>query len=100
MKPHGNAHDNNAKHHLYEIFDVERENVFKYGISGKPLNEDGTSPRALEQVSLYNRVVGMIRFFSRVLLVGIQGRKSAEEIEQQFIDNFRAKHGRNPPGNL
>jgi hypothetical protein len=54
MKPHGNAHENHAKHHLYEIFDVERDNVFKYGISGKPLNEDGTSPRAMEQVTLYN----------------------------------------------
>jgi hypothetical protein len=26
MKPHGNAHENHAKHHLYEIFDVERDN--------------------------------------------------------------------------
>jgi hypothetical protein len=42
----------------------------------------------------------MIRFFSRVLLVGIPGRKRAEEIEQQYIDAFREKHNRNPPGNL
>lgn len=100
MKTHGNAPDNPADHHLYAIVDVERQNVFKYGISGKPLNPDGTSPRALEQVSLFNRVVGMIRFFSRVLLMNIPGRKRAEEIEQQYIDAFKTQHGRNPSGNL
>lgn len=100
MKPHANSHDNDAEHHLYEIFDVERDNVFKYGICGKPLNPDGSSPRANEQVALYNRVVGMVRFFSRVLIVGISGRKRAEEIESEHIDAFYEKYGHNPHGNL
>lgn len=56
MKPHANSHENDAEHHLYEIFDVERDNIFKYGICGKPLNADGLSPRANEQIMLYNRV--------------------------------------------
>lgn len=100
MKPHANSHDNDAEHHLYEIFDVERDGVYKYGISGKPLLPDGSSPRANEQISLFNRLVGMVRFFAKVLVVGIPGRKRAEEVEQEYIDAFRDKHGHNPPGNL
>jgi URI fold toxin 2 len=46
MKVHANSHDNNATHHLYMIFDVERNTVFKYGISGRSLSDDGLSPRA------------------------------------------------------
>lgn len=100
MKPHANSHDNDARHHLYEIFDVERDNIFKYGICGKPLNADGSSPRANEQVALFNRVVGMVRFFARVLLVDIDGRKRAEGIETEHVTAFREKYGHNPPGNV
>jgi URI fold toxin 2 len=100
MKPHANSHDNDAEHHLYEIFDVERDDVYKYGISGKPLNPDGSSPRANEQVTLFNRVVGMVRFFATILLTGIAGRKEAEKIEADYIEDYRKKNGRNPPGNV
>ena len=39
MKPHANSHENDAEHHLYEIFDVERDNIFKlpHFISPQPL---------------------------------------------------------------
>ncbi len=100
MKPHANSHENDAQHHLYEIFDVERDMVFKYGICGKPLNSDGTSPRANEQIMLFNRVVGLARFFATVLLTGIPGRKSAQEMENEYIAAFYKKYKRNPPGNL
>jgi hypothetical protein len=100
MKPHANSHENDAEHHLYEIFDVERNDVYKYGISGKLLNPDGSSPRANEQVNLFNRVVDMVRFFARILLTGIPGRKKAEEIEDEYIEVYRLKNGRKPPGNL
>ncbi len=100
MKLHANSHENDAEHHLYEIFDVERNSTFKFGICGKPLNADGSSPRANEQVALYNRVVGMNRFFAKVLVIGIAGRKQAEGIENEYVDAFREEHGDNPPGNL
>ena len=100
MKPHANSHENDAEHHLYEIFDVDRDNIFKYGICGKPLNTDGSSPRANEQIMLYNRVVGMVRFFARIILIGIPGRKQAEQIEAQYIKAFKDKFGDNPSGNL
>ena len=100
MKLHANSHENDAEHHLYEIFDVERNSTFKYGICGKPLNTDGSSPRANEQVALFNRVVGMNRFFASVLVVAISGRKRAEDIENDYVDAFRKGYGHNPPGNL
>lgn len=100
-KSHANSHENDADHHLYEIFDVERNDVCKYGICGKPLNPDGSSSRANEQVSLFNRIVGgMTRFFATVLLTGIPGRKRAEEIEDEYINAYKKKHGRNPTGNV
>ncbi len=80
MKPHANSHDNDAEHHIYEIFDVERYGIYKYGISGKPLLPDGSSPRANEQISLFNRWVGRVQFFAKVLEIGIPGRKRAEEV--------------------
>ena len=100
MKPHANSHDNDAAHHLYEIFDVERDDIFKYGISGKSLNADGSSPRANEQVALFNRVVGMVRFFARIILVDIDGRKLAEDIETEYVKHYFEKHGQNPRGNV
>ena len=100
MKLHANSHENDAEHHLYEIFDVERNSVYKFGICGKSLNTDGSSPRANEQIALYNRVVGMNRFFAKVLIVGISGRKRAEEIEKEYVDAFREVCGINPQGNL
>ena len=98
-KPHANSNENDAEHHLYEIFDVERDDIYKYGICGRPLLPDGSSPRANVQVKLFNRVVGMVRFFARILLAGIPGRRRAKEIETDYIETYRKKHGYPPPGN-
>ena len=100
MKHHANSHENDAEHHLYGIFDVERNGIYKFGICGKPLLKDGSSIRANEQVALFNRVVGMNRFFPIIFLTGISGRLRAEEIENDYINDYREKNGYNPPGNL
>lgn len=96
---HGNKKDNKNKHHLYEINDRERDGLYKYGICGRPLNKDGSSPRANEQVNLFNKVVGWARFFANVLIKGIPGRRRAEEIETEHIENYLKKYGHKPPGN-
>lgn len=62
MSKHGNSYDNEAKHHLYEIRDTERDAVFKYGICGDPVNPDGSSPRGNEQALYFNKVAGCFRF--------------------------------------
>lgn len=97
---HGNSKKNPEKFHLYEIYDTEDEDTYKYGISHYPIGADGYSQRIREQVSLFNRVVKWARFIARILMMDIPGRARAEEIEQEHIDRYREKHGHNPRGNL
>lgn len=99
MKVHGNSHQNKDLHHLYEIRDRELQDTFKYGISSDPLLEDGSSPRASTQVKLFNKVVNWARFFAKVLVTGIPGRKKAEELERTYIEKYEEEHGRPPRGN-
>ena len=72
---HGNSYQNNRLHHLYEIIDRVDDSVFKYGISFKPIGEDGLSERMREQVNLLNRIDKWSRFYARILIVAIEGKK-------------------------
>ncbi|MCF8247228.1 MAG: hypothetical protein K9J37_14735 [Saprospiraceae bacterium] len=99
MKKHGNSNENNADHHLYEIFDLERSNTYKYGICGDPLNKDGSSPRGKTQAKEFNRAFGWLRFLVRILLTGIPGRREAKRIETEYMEAYREKWGEYPPGN-
>jgi hypothetical protein len=99
MSVHKNSNKNMDDHHLYEIIDSEDNTIYKYGICGQPLNSDGTSPRANEQVSIFNRLVGYIRYFANILLTGIHGRVKAKEIENKYIAKFEQEHGYRPRGN-
>lgn len=99
MSFHGNSKKNSKKHHLYAIFDNEEDDIFKYGISDKPIRKDGTSKRMREQVNFLNRAVGWIRYVAKILISGIPGKAKARIIEDQHIDDYREKHGRNPRGN-
>ena len=96
---HGNDRRNEELHHLYEIYDDQKQDTFKYGISADPIDEDGLSKRIYEQLWLFNRIAEMTRFFGRILLRNIPGRTKAREIEDQYVDAYVAKHGRRPIGN-
>ncbi len=99
MSFHGNSNKSNKEHHLYAIYDLEEEDVFKFGISDKPVGEDGYSLRMREQVNYLNKAVGWMRYVAEVLVSRIIGRKKARQIENEYIDAYHAKHGRNPRGN-
>lgn len=99
MSKHGNSNDNAADHHLYEVLDREHNDVYKFGICGDPLLEDGTSPRGRGQVKELNRAVRWLRFFHRVLLTHIPGRVAARRIEDEYIADYTKRHGFPPPGN-
>jgi hypothetical protein len=71
-------------YHLYEIVNSEVNDTFKYGISGKPLNLDGTSPRANEQLKQMNLASGYLKFFANILLFGISGRREAKRLEKKY----------------
>lgn len=98
-KKHRNSLDNDEPHHLYVINDKKTKDVFKYGISCDPIDEDGLSDRIRSQVNLYNIVAGWARFFAEILLRNIAGRRKARKLEDQYIKEYQEKHGRKPRGN-
>ena len=100
MKRHGNSNDNMNPHHLYEIRDSVDDGVFKYGISDEPIDEDGQSSRMKLQVNFLNLGVNWLRFFARILLFDISGRRKAKGIETEHIKNYEDLNGKKPRGNL
>lgn len=96
---HGNSYNNNELHHLYEIIDRLDEDVFKYGISFKPIGKDGLSERIREQVNLLNRVDKWQRFYARILIFNIPGKREARRLETQYIQNYITQFGERPRGN-
>jgi len=100
MEFHGNSIKNEKEHHLYAIHDKEENDIFKYGISDRPVGKDGYSQRMREQVDYLNRAVGWIRYFAEILVRGIIGKAEARRIEDEHIDAYREKQGRNPRGNV
>jgi len=99
-KFHGNSHKNEDKNHLYEIYDQEEKTTYKYGISGQQLNSDGSSPRANEQINIFNRLFGWLRFIAYILIPKIEGREEARRLEEQYIAEYEKKHGTRPKGNV
>lgn len=72
-------------HHLYEIPDKEYGDVFKYGISHDPIEEDGLSKRIRIQLDLMNLAADRIWYFAQILFRNIPGRKKAGKIERKCI---------------
>lgn len=51
------------------------DDVVKYGISSDPIGKDGLSDRLRRQLGLFNAIVGWARFYGKILIKGIKGRK-------------------------
>lgn len=98
-RKHGNSLGNKKPHHLYEIWDKEEGDVFKYGISQDPIDEDGLSNRIRIQLDILNLAANWIRYFARILIRNIPGRKKARELERKYIEDYKENHGRKPRGN-
>lgn len=98
---HGNDKRNDRLHHLYAIKDKKENDIFKFGISCDPIDEDkdGLSDRVREQVDWANVVVGWIRFFGVILLKKINGNTKARKKEDKKLEDYYDKHGRYPRGN-
>lgn len=100
MALHRNSNRNQEPHHLYEIWDKEKDEVFKYGISDDPIEpEDGLSDRVRDQLYYLNLAATWIRYIGRILIVGIIGKMLARKIEDEHIEDFKKEHGRRPRGN-
>lgn len=86
--------------HLYEIIDKENEDTFKYGINADPIGEDGLSDQMRDQINFLNLVFEWVRFFGRILILDIPGKKEARRLEKKHIKEYEKLHGRKPKGNL
>ncbi|WP_236339658.1 hypothetical protein [Paenibacillus plantiphilus] len=53
--PNGNSKASTKPQHGYEISEKATGDVAKTGISGQPLNKNGTSPRTNSQVNKWNK---------------------------------------------
>ena len=100
MSSHGNSHKNRNPYRLYGIFEHKTKDVFKYGITDEPIGDDGLTYRIRSQVRIANLAAGFIKFFAKILLRSIPGRKEAERIEREHINAHKEEHGHKPPGNL
>ncbi len=100
MPVHGNSNKNAKPHHLYAIYDKEKDDLFKYGISHDPIDDDGLADRVRNQINFLNLAVGWPRFHAKILIINIQGSEKAKIIETEFIDAYCKKYGENPRGNL
>ena len=87
-------------HHLYEIIDKEGEDVSKYGISCDPIGRDGMSDRMRTQVTFLNRLYEWARFFGRIIIFDIPGKKEARTYETDYIKEYERINGRKPKGNV
>jgi len=99
IKKHSNLLQNPNRHHLYAVYDFEKREFCKFGISDKPVKKDFTSARLVSQVVLFNRIAGWKRFAGRILIYSIQGRVQARKFEDEVILKFQKRFGRFPRGN-
>lgn len=75
---HGNSKKSKKPQHGYEIYDTYNNNdIVKIGISGKPLNKNGSSPRANSQVNKWNKEAESERYKGRVVITNIPSRSTA-----------------------
>jgi hypothetical protein len=100
MRTHGNSMQNDKEHHLYVIYDSLEDDVFKYGISDKPIAANDYSRCMTEQEDYLNRAVGWSRYKAYILVKHIDGRVMALKLEDQYIKTYHAENGRNPRGNV
>ena len=71
---HGNSQQSTNIQHGYTIHSAQ--GVEKVGVSGRPLNNNGTSPRANIQVNKLNRGAGYNKYWAQVEITNVPGRSS------------------------
>ena len=86
---HGNSKLSQRAQHRYEIVDNRTGEVAKTGISGRPLNANGTSGRANSQINALNRVGGEGAYSARIVETNIPGRQAALNAEAAATARLR-----------
>src|SRR5690554_6080630 len=60
----------------------------KIGISGQPLNKNGTSPRANSQVNNWNKAAGYDKYAANVVKTNMPGREIALNWEETMLNVY------------
>ena len=94
-KVHGNSHSSKNPNHVYVIVDTKTGRMMKPGISGRPLNKNGTSPRANQQVNALNKP--QAGRYKAVIVEKNKTRLQAKATEQKITDKHAARNNGNMP---
>lgn len=94
-KVHGNSHASKNPNHVYVIVDTKTGRMMKPGISGRPLNKNGTSPRANQQVNALNKP--QAGRYKAVIVEKNKTRLQAKATEQKITDKHAARNNGNMP---
>lgn len=97
--PHGNSNDSQSPRHLYAFYDHILRTLYKFGISKEPISQDGNCKRMRTQQRIFNSAAGSLRYTVRIIIRLIPGKLAAEEKEDDFIEKYKDKHGKEPRGN-
>ncbi|MEK6511306.1 RHS repeat-associated core domain-containing protein [Myroides odoratimimus] len=76
---HGNSKSSTKEQHVYEIFEIETDNVVKTGISGGKVSKKDKSYRATNQVNKMNKASGTSKYDSRIIDRVPAGKRAREE---------------------
>ncbi|OAS14692.1 polymorphic toxin-type HINT domain-containing protein [Paenibacillus oryzisoli] len=79
----GNSKASMKPQHGYEISETTTGKVAKTGISGQPLNKNGSSPRANQQINSWNKMAGYNKYKANVVQPSIANRQDALNWEMQ-----------------
>ena len=90
-KVHGNSKLSQKSQIGYEIYERSTGKVAKTGISGRPLNKNGSSTRANIQVNAFNKEVGYPKYAARIVMTGMPNRMVALEWEAENANRLRAE---------
>ena len=102
---HGNSLLSTRSQHVYEILRTDAAGatvVYKYGVSGGPLNAAGLSVRAEAQVNALNRTAaGTYTYESSIVSLhpGPGARSEALAFERQLVYEYKILTDAKPPGN-
>ncbi|MBO0492300.1 RHS repeat-associated core domain-containing protein [Pseudomonas sp. Marseille-Q1929] len=94
-KVHGNSHSSKNPNHVYVIVDTKTGRMMKPGISGRPLNKNGTSPRANQQVNALNKP--QAGRYKAVIVEKNKTRLQAKATEQKITDKHAARNDGDMP---
>lgn len=99
-KYHGNDLEDPSEQHLYAVYDHEERELFKFGISSKPIGTNGKCSRMEEQERAGNLWSNSIRYVARIIIRAIMGRRKGRAEEDDTLLKYQAKHGKLPRGNV